>query len=116
MTMRLRHGVHAQLEEAANELIKESLKGVTSIQAKSDILTPWKEIDRKKREVMVPSGSPDAALRRGNYHRAYNRTSPHLNAIDGVARGGAGRRIPMMSSDDAESGFSPAPSVSWDEE
>ena len=56
MTMRLRHGVHAQLEEAANELIKESLKGVTSIQAKSDILTPWTEIDRKKREVMVPSG------------------------------------------------------------
>ena len=116
MTMRLRHGVHAQLEEAANELIKESLKGVTSIQAKSDILTPWKEIDRKKREVMVPSGSPDAALRRGNYHRAYNRTAPHLNAVEGVPTAGR-RRIPARTSDNADPwSFTPAPSVSWDEE
>lgn len=113
--MRLRHGVHHQLEEEANALIKESLKGVTSISAKSDILTPWKENDRRRREIMVPSGSPDSSLRKGNYHRAYNRTSPHLNAIDGVARGGGGRRVPM-STPDENSGFSPAPFVAWDEE
>ena len=81
MTMRLRHGVHAQLEEAANELIKESLKGVTSIQAKSDILTPWKEKDRLSKEVYNSNGFADT-MRRGMYHRAYNRTSPHLNSTD----------------------------------
>lgn len=90
--MRLRHGVHAALEEAANELIRDSLKTVKKRADKSDILTPWKEKDRKSREVYTSSGQADGSLRRGMYHRAWNPAHPHLNARDGQLRG---RRIPM---------------------
>jgi hypothetical protein len=82
-----RYGVHAGLEAEANRIIKESMAGVTSQSAKSDILTPWKEKDRRDREVYTDMGVPDAAVRRGMYHRAWNATSPHLNSRDGVARG-----------------------------
>lgn len=44
-------GRHAALEDAADALIKESLKGVYSHSAKSDILTPWKDQDRHRREI-----------------------------------------------------------------
>jgi hypothetical protein len=67
-------------------LLHESLKGVTSFAAKKDILTPWKEADRARREMTVPSGTPDPALRKGMYHRAYNPDRPYLNASEGVAR------------------------------
>lgn len=79
----LHSGVHQQLEDAANELIRKSLEGVTSMSAKSDILTPWKEADRKRREVYTEAGIPDGALRRGMYHRAWNSRHPHLNSVDG---------------------------------
>jgi hypothetical protein len=81
----VRSGIHLPLETAANELIAASLKGVTSQQAKADILTPWKENDRRSREVLTASGSPDAQIRRGMYHRAANRTKPYLNSREGVA-------------------------------
>lgn len=87
-----RYGIHAPLEAEANRLIKESMAGVTSQRAKSDILTPWKEKDRRDREVYTESGVPDAASRRGIYHRAYNSTAPHLNSRDGMTRG---RRTPL---------------------
>lgn len=80
-------GIHGPLETAANELLWESLKGVTSQTAKSDILTPWKEQDRHNREVMSRSGVIDPSTRRGMYHRVANPRSPHLNSRDGVARG-----------------------------
>ena len=86
MTMPLRRGPHAALEEAANALIKESLVGVTKHSAKSDILTPWKEAERYRREVYVASGVPDASTRRGIFHRVTNPTKPELNSRDGVAR------------------------------
>lgn len=76
-------GVHQQLEDAATELIRESLEGVTSMSAKSDILTPWKEVDRRRREVYTADGVPDGAVRRGMYHRAWNSRHPHLNSVDG---------------------------------
>jgi hypothetical protein len=79
-------GIHAPLEDAANDLIFGSLKGVTSQSAKSDILTPWKEQDRRSREVMSKSGVIDPLTRRGMYHRASNPRSPHLNSRDGVTR------------------------------
>jgi hypothetical protein len=82
-----RYGVHQVLEAEANRLIKESMAGVTSQSAKSDILTPWKEKDRKDREVYTESGVPDASVRKGMYHRAYNSTSKHLNSRDGVSQG-----------------------------
>lgn len=82
----LHSGVHQQLDDAATELIRKSLEGVTSMSAKSDILTPWKDQDRKRREVYSAEGVPDGALRRGMYHRAWNSMYPHLNSPDGVAR------------------------------
>lgn len=81
----LHYGLHAQLEEAATELIRKSLEGVTSMAEKSDILTPWKEMDRRRREVYTPDGAPDAALRRGMYHRAWNPWYPELNSTEGRA-------------------------------
>lgn len=78
-----RYGVHYELESVADALIKESLKNVTSQSEKSDILTPWKEMDRRSREIYVPSGTPDASLRKGMYHRAYNPLHDHLNGRDG---------------------------------
>lgn len=92
----LHFGVHAQLEEIADKLIKDSLEGVTSIEAKRDILTPWKEHDRKSREVYTRAGVPQPEVRHGIYHRAYNRTSPHLNSRDGTAV--RGERIPKARS------------------
>lgn len=76
----IHYGIHQQLEDAATALIKESLEGVTSMSAKSDILTPWKEQDRKSREVYNKEGAPDGALRRGMFHRAYNPQYRHLNS------------------------------------
>lgn len=86
----VRSGVHPQLEAEADRLIRESLEGVTSQSAKSDILTPWKEQNRRSREVYPASGSPDSSIRQGMYHREINRTLPHLNSVDGVP-GGARR-------------------------
>lgn len=76
----VRSGLHQQLDDAATELIRKSLEGVTSMSEKSDVLTPWKETDRRRREVYTADGVPDGALRRGMYHRAWNPTRPHLNS------------------------------------
>lgn len=81
--MQLHHGVHPQLEDAATELIRKSLEGVTSMSEKSDILTPWKEVDRRRREVYTTDGVPDGAVRRGMYHRAWNSWYPNLNSAEG---------------------------------
>lgn len=86
MSSPIRSGIHLPLEEAANALIFGSLKGVTKQSEKSDILTPWKEQDRRSREVMAAAGSVDAAIRRGMYHRAANRERPHLNSREGHTR------------------------------
>ena len=58
---RMHFGRHVALEEAADALIKKSLEGVFSHQAKSDILTPWKDADRHRREVYTAVGFPDAS-------------------------------------------------------
>jgi hypothetical protein len=91
----VRYGVHQALEDAATELIRKSLEGVTSMSEKSDILTPWKEQDRRGREVYSASGTPDASVRKGMYHRAWNPSSEHLNSRDGVVRG---RRTESLAS------------------
>lgn len=82
---RMRFGVHKALEEEANAIIADSLKGVTSHAAKSDILTPWKEQERRRREVYVKGGSPDPAIRKGMFKKAANRTHPQLNSREGIA-------------------------------
>lgn len=93
----MRHGTHAVLEAEADRLLHESLRGVTSFAAKKDILTPWKEADRKRREMTVPSGTPDPSLRRGMYNREWNSKHAHLNASEGVVRPS---RTPRPSSRD----------------
>lgn len=98
-----RYGVHKDLEDVANEIIKQSLAGVTSQTAKKDILTPWKEKDRREREVYTESGVPDVSTRRGMYHRARNETSPHLNSRDGTATRGR-RTISSLQTFVAEHG------------
>lgn len=85
----VRHGIHPELEAEADEWIRQSLKGVTARSAKSDILTPWKEQDRKSREVYVPSGVPDPSERQGMFHRSYNPARPELNSRDGISRAAA---------------------------
>lgn len=82
---RVRYGVCEHLEAEANRLIAESLAGVTSQAEKSDILTPWKEADRRRREVVPSNGMPDGQIRRGMYHRAPNTHKTYLNSRDGVA-------------------------------
>lgn len=82
----MRHGIHPELEEVANQLIKESLVGVTKYSEKSDILTPWKENMRRKREVLTASGTPDSSIRKGMYHRKLNTSRPELNSRDGISQ------------------------------
>lgn len=81
----LRRGVHRPLEDEADRIIRESLKGVTKHSDKADILTPWKEAERYRREVYVSSGSPDPAARQGMFHRCTNAARPDLNSRDGIA-------------------------------
>ena len=83
---RMRYGVYHELEDQADELIRQSLVGVTKHSEKSDLLTPWKMADRHRREVMVSSGTPDIAVRSGMFHRVANRGRPDLNSRDGLAR------------------------------
>ena len=83
---RMRYGVYRTLEDQADAIIKESLKGVTSHREKSDILTPWKNADRHRREVYTSLGVPDESIRKGMFGRAANRARPDLNSRDGLAR------------------------------
>lgn len=82
----VRYGVHKELEAAATEMIRQSMEGVTSMAEKSDILTPWKEQDRRSREVYSSTGVPDPSVRKGMYHRAWNARDTHLNSRDGLVR------------------------------
>lgn len=83
---RMKYGVSKPLEEEADRLIKQSLVGVFSHKAKSDILTPWKQQDRLRREVYTSSGTPDASVRKGMFHRVANKSRPDMNSRDGLAR------------------------------
>ncbi len=89
--LRLRHGVCHSLEDIADALIAESLVGVTSRTAKSDILTKWKEEDRARREILTSTGFADPAVRKGMFRRAWNSRHSHLNSRDGFY---PSRRIP----------------------
>jgi len=73
------------LEAKADALIHRSLEGVTKYSEKADILTPWKEWDRKRHEVLTPSGQVSPTNRQGTYGRAANYEHPHLNSREGLA-------------------------------
>jgi hypothetical protein len=87
MSDRVRYGVCESLESEADRLIAESLIGVTSREAKSDILTPWKLKHRKTHEILTRTGAPvDPAVRRGQFTRSYNPNQTWLNSYDGPTR------------------------------
>lgn len=83
----VRSGVYLALEEEANRLLHDMLAGVKSHSDKRDVLTPWKEKDRRSREVYVPSGTPDPSNRMGMYNRSFNSKHQHLNSRDGDSVG-----------------------------
>lgn len=85
--MKIRYGTHGPLEQAADEMLRQSLLGEKSRERKSDILTPWKEANRRSMEVYTSDGVPDASFRRGMFKRERNRTKPYLNSCDGVVHG-----------------------------
>lgn len=121
MTMPLRSGIHAPLESIADQMIKESLRAVTRHSDKADILTPWKEQERRRHEIYVPSGVPDSANREGIFHRSTNAASPHLNSRDGnrTTRGsrlGGARRVAEEEWTGVTGLGSTAPTFSWDSE
>lgn len=93
----VRRGVHRPLEDEANRLLRESLQGVTKHSEKSDLLTPWKEAERYRREVYVASGVPDQAVRKGMFHRAANATRPELNSRDSIGRARPGGSLGSLA-------------------
>lgn len=97
--MRMRYGVHRPLEEEADKLIYGAVRKIKR-HSENDILTPWKEKDRRKHEIYVPSGIPDASNRQGIYHRVMNPAQSHLNSREGIARGLQSRGFtPSINSD-----------------
>ena len=82
---RTHHGVHKELEAAADEMLRLAGADLPRSQ-KMDILTPWKERDRLSREIYTADGVPDPAVRSGIYNRAWNPASAHLNSRDGHVR------------------------------
>jgi hypothetical protein len=78
-------GINEDLEAQANEIIRKSLEGVTKYSEKADILTPWKEQDRKKHEVLTPTGLANPMQRQGTYGRVANLERASLNSREGVS-------------------------------
>lgn len=79
--MRIRRGVDHDLEAAADAILFPVLKAITR-PSERDVLTHYMFESRRRREVYVNTGAPDAALRRGQFNRAYNPQAPHLNSRD----------------------------------
>jgi hypothetical protein len=77
-------GVHRLLEEEADRILQKSVK---KDDGGPEILTQWKQRHRREHEVYVPSGTPDASVRRGSFRRARNTSRPDLNSREGVPQG-----------------------------
>lgn len=95
---RVRHGVDPELEEAADEMLKQSFLDNPDPGQKSLILTKYMLQNRQRREVYTTEGTPDGAVRRGAFHRVLNTKHLHLNAIEGVAA--PQHRIPRTVGDE----------------
>lgn len=76
----MRVGTNPLLEAEADRMIRESLRGVTGHHAKRDVLTTWKQKDRRGREVYSPTGVAEATSRQGQFSRAANPARPNLNS------------------------------------
>ena len=95
MSDRVRHGVDPDLEAEADAILRQSFLDNPDPEEKAKILTPYMLQNRLKREVFVPGGTPDGAIRKGSFHRSINRQYPHLTACEGVAR--PQHRIPLKA-------------------
>ena len=95
MSERIRYGVDPELEAEADAILRQSFLDAPDPEAKAQILTPYMLQNRLRREVYVPGGTPDGAVRKGSFHRAVNRQYPHLNAAEGAAR--PQHRIPLKA-------------------
>ncbi|MFE0490155.1 DUF7236 family protein [Streptomyces griseoaurantiacus] len=95
MSRRVRHGVDPELEAEADAILRQSFLDDPDPVEKRKILTPYMLQNRLKREVFVPGGTPDGAVRKGSFHRAINRQYPHLNAVEGAAR--PQHRVPLKA-------------------
>lgn len=105
----VRSGIHPELEAEADRIIKESLVGVTRRSEKSDILTPWKEQDRRSREVYNATGVAEATTRRGIFHRAWNSARPDLNSVAGPRMSRGMQRRDSSGGFDSMHADAPAP-------
>lgn len=83
---RIRYGTNLVLEEEADAIIFGHLRGISSREEKSDVLTPWKLKNRLAKEVYNVTGIPQPSIRNGMFHRALNRARPWLNSRDGIAQ------------------------------
>lgn len=82
----MRFGVHKTLDDEASAIIRAGQKRLDVPPADPSLfLTPAKEALRRRKEIFVSGGVPDAALRVGVYSRAMNPRQPHLNSRDGAA-------------------------------
>ncbi len=70
--MTLRSGVDYTLEEAADQMLAESRRGVTSMSAKTDYLSKEQLALRQSKEVMNRQGVSESAFMSGMYRRAFN--------------------------------------------
>lgn len=108
--MLLRNGVWEEAEAEADRIIFGHLKAISRAEAKKDVLTPWKEYNRRTHEVMmvgtrkdeqdppgrhdVVGGVPDRAVRSGMFDRSVNSLHPWLNSMpNGWHSSGATNRI-----------------------
>jgi len=97
---RVHYGVHAELEAAADEILRQAVATVPRSQ-KMDVLTPWKERDRLSKEVYTAEGVPDPAVRSGMYNRVWNPRNTHLNSRDGHTQARRTDEISVYLSEEA---------------
>ncbi len=70
-------GVDWALEDVANQILRDSRKGVTKLSEKKHWLTEEQESLRRSREVYNQFGVPDGRLMSGLYRRAHNPLAGH---------------------------------------
>src|ERR1035437_5723011 len=82
----MKYGIDEKLEERADLLLRDSLEGVFAHHLKKDILTPWKQRDRWRHEVIgFKTGVPEKHERLGMVGRVRNIGRPDLVSRDGLA-------------------------------
>lgn len=83
--MPLRSGVHRQLEDEADRILKASMRDA-SPEEKGAILTSSQQNHRRSKEVFVSTGVPDPSVRNGTYGRSLNTARPDLNSAPSGVR------------------------------